>query len=188
MPSVGSVEAFDLVQRAVKSCPPCAHCEMIVRDLIREEGVKVRRANGKMQEVRARIKHILLPRVSADKKGRLKLNDSHYSCNYCIENAGGEIKFLNKIEKDGFYRVDVDAFGRKDTFVKTFFPVCWCPRKVIYKVFEALEDAVAECGYGRKMAIGYTKEGFRIRFFLDIQPEYIEVVSACPCEKWILGE
>jgi len=186
---VKSLALLKATERAIKACPPCGHCENIVERLIETEKEKIRTVGGKKKLVKMRIKHLLLPRIksSGAQYQKFKLCDLHYDCKLQLENLNGEIKFLNKTTRQGCYRVDVDAFGRKETFVKTFFPTDWPPEKVLEKVDEALKNLIHEGGFGRKLATGYTKDNIKIRFMLDIQADFIEVISACPCENWIMG-
>ncbi len=193
--SMKSYLLFEGIDLLKKSVPICHDCDAMARRIFFQEKEKIRRAFGKDQLVKMRFEHIARPsaRFRNNNFDKPIVTDLHFDCQNRIEKCGGRVKFLNKVMRQGCYVVKVDAYNCIEPFTKTFFPADWTPERIFQAICEALENAewgklVGE-SIDRYFCSGFTKEGIKIKFvvYVPIGENFIEIVSAYPAKKWILG-
>jgi hypothetical protein len=70
---------------------------------------------------------------------------------------------------------------------KTFFSPTMSRREVVMKIREALSNAVLDKNSipGKLQAVGYTKDGIAIRFYVKEIDNTIQITSAFPCQNWL---
>ena len=122
-----------------------------------------------------------------------KLNTGHCDYKGKIEKYAKQIKFLNKIERDGYYSVDISLFDKEKTIPKTFFPSNLKPQETFDIVSDALKNAKIcnKINAHEKIftAIGPTKNGAKIKFvILPINDKKIKIITFYPIKEWIEGE
>lgn len=98
----------------------------------------------------------------------------------------GKMKVQRKGEKQDCYFAKIDSAGK--IFEKTFFPSSWKKEKVVKKVREGCGNIQHVQKNGNLWTVfGKTSEGIIIKYIMLVDVDGIEVLSACPDKKWILG-